>query len=226
MTTVPSFKFKPSISAEDFAKELSKSGGAKRFTPGQYRVTITDVAYHENKNTGLITCASDPTWINVAVTLTSADGREKKNFIQVPTVDVMFTGKSGKKTAFVFKNLQAFLESVGIKIDITNYGDVVKSLFTPENLDSLVGEELDMVMRYKEPYIKRSGENEFNLIIEGKEYIEKGETVVFSDRESAKVFAARNLDKAIDLYPDEVLTFLPAPEKPQAKKAVIEESWD
>lgn len=226
MSNIPSFNFKPTISQDEFNKELAKSNKAKRFTPGQYNVKITNVAYHENKETKQITCKSDPTWILVAVTLVSADGRERKEFLQIPTSDVLFRSASGKKTVFPFRKLQEFLAGLGIYLDYTNFAKVIPAHFSPDTLDSLVGESMDMVLRYREPYIKGIGESSFAIMINGSEYSENGQVAKFSDRDSAKAFAAATLNKVIDIFPEEVVTYIAAPERSAPMAAVNEENWD
>lgn len=220
---VPKFNLSNSMLNEaDFntgLADLDKSS-SKGFEPGNYNVKITDIGYHKNKDTGSINCSGDESWFNVVVTLQSADGRVKKNYIQVPTRSPFYKGKGGKETLFPFKKLQEFLAGMGMYLDYHNYTKVIPKLFGDESaLAQLMGEELSIDIGYTGPHAKYVEQGKYQLVIQGKPYEEAGVVKEFPDRDAVKLFAAVNLNKPnVQTFPEITKTHA-KPERKEAKKA-------
>ncbi len=210
---VPSFNLgKTKLSNDEFNAAVAEKSGGKGFEPGNYTLKVTDVQYHANKDTGAIT-AADPTWINVAVTLTGADGRTKKQFVLVPTSSIQYVTKEGKKTTFLFRQLKDFMAGLGIYLDSGNYATVLPQVFgSQEGMNSLVGLDINLDIGYKGPYAAFVEKGKYNIMINGEAYAEGGEVKNFPDRDSAVAFAAATLQKTLAKFP-EILKFHPSKER-------------
>jgi hypothetical protein len=218
---VPKFELgSTNLSPEQFKEALdsAKSGG-KGFQPGNYRLKITDAQYHVNKETGSINSKADPSWINVSLNLIGADGRSKKHFLSVPTKDIWFNGKDGKKTIFPFSKLQQFMAALGVYLDNANYANVIKSYFSPEGLAQLNGGEVTVDIGFTGPYVKYVDKGRYQIVI-NEEVLKDadGKEVEFADSDSAKAYGATVLLKNLQTFP-EITKFYSAPEKKAEQKA-------
>ena len=167
--------------------------GRRGFEPGNYGLKVTRPRYHANKDTKLVTCAKDPTWFNVAITLESADGRAKDMFIQVPTSKVKYGPKG---TLFVFKKFVETMAGFGEAVNLNNLGAIVKKYFSSEDaLKKLEGKELTVDIGYEGPHAVKEGEN-YKIALKSGDLTEDGAVVLLPDVASAKVYAA---SKGIEL---------------------------
>ncbi len=219
MASIPKFNLNADsldiTSDADLASAIEKEG-RKGFDPGNVKLKIAKPRYHANKTTGEITCAKDPTWFNVAVSLQSADGRSKDYFVQVPTSKVKY-GNGEKSTLFVFKKFVEFMSGIGEAVSLNNLGKLCEKYFGSEDaLKALEGKELDVDLGYDGPHAEKSGD-QYKIVLKTGDYQEDGETVLFPDFASAKVFANA---KGIELSRVEVLKIN------TAIKAVKTEGWD
>lgn len=229
----PKFNVKSSLSDEDFAKEMQKASRGKRFTPGNYRVMIADIRYHERKDdsgkpSGKITARKDESWILVSTLLRSADGREKKNIVLVPTQDIKYVSAPGKFTMFPFLNLQKFMAAFGVNLNKDNVGDICAEYFSPAGMEKYFqGRECDIVVSYPPNYIAYVDDKQFKLVIGGEDYLVKGELKTFYDRTTAKLYAASELNKTVDEYVDARFEFLPAEaQETPVEESKVAEGWD
>ncbi len=213
---MPSFSLgSTKISAEEF-KAATESTGSKQFEPGTYAVKLSETKYHANKITGEIT-AADPTWVNVSTTLVGNDGREKRNFILVPTKSIFYKTAAGKETAFLFTKLQEFMAGIGVYLDYQNYATLIPEYFGSQvQLDRLNGLELMVDIGYTKPYARFVEKDKYALSINGKDYAEGDTVKYFPDRDSVKAFAATVLQKPVQSFP-EVTKVHPAKERKQAE---------
>jgi hypothetical protein len=217
---IPSFNLgKTQLTAEEFANATAASTG-KGFAPGNYTLKITNAEYHVNAKSGEISCPGDATWINIAVTLTGADDREKKYFLQVPTQSPFF---GAKQSTFNFKKLIEFMAALGVYLDAQNYTTVIPKYFgSPEALASLVGAEVNLDIGYNKTYLQFIEKGRFKIVLlergQSKDYVENDKVVEFPDRDSAKVFAMTTLNKDLQTFP-EILKFHPGKERKAETKA-------
>ncbi len=219
---VPKFELgSTNLSPEQFKEALdsAKSGG-KGFQPGNYRLKITEAQYHLNKETGSMASKADASWINVSMTLVGADGRSKKYFLGVPTKDIWFTGKEGKKTIFPFTKLQQFMSAIGVYLDSKNYATVITQYFgTPEGLARLNGEEVNVDIGFTGPYVKYVDKGRYQIVIADQVVKDSdNKEVEFADSDSAKAYGATVLLKNLQSFP-EITKFHSAPEKKAEQKA-------
>lgn len=218
---IPTFNLGKTKLTEDQFKDALASGNSKGrgFAEGNYRLKITEAQYHTNKETGLITSKTDPSWINVSMTLVGSDGRTKKHYILVPTQDVWFKGKDGKKSIFVFTKLQQFFSAIGVYLDYSNYATVIQQYFSsPEAVSKLNGEELSVDIGFTGPYVKFVEQGRFRIVVGDQEVVQDGQPVEFSDADSAVAYGATVLLKNLQRFP-EITKLHPAPEKKSEGKA-------
>jgi len=226
MSGIPSFELgKTTVSTEAYEQAIADATKTRGFSPGNYTVLIQDVQYHANRETGAVTCKSDPTWVNVSMRLVSADGRDKKHYIQVPFKDIYFMSAKGKKIMFPYLKLVEFMAGIGERLTGTNYGKTLTRYFANEGaLSNLEGNELSIDIGFTGPYVKRVEDNKFAIVIEGREYVEGESVLYFPDADSAVIHAAENLNTNLQRWPEIIkIHAAPARELKEVKKA---EGWD
>jgi hypothetical protein len=225
---IPSFELGKTKLTEDQFKDALESGNSKGkgFSPGNYKLKITEAQYHVNKETGAITSKADPSWINVSMNLVGADGRSKKFFIMVPTKDIWFTNKDGKKSIFMFTKLQQFFAAVGVYLDYQNYAGVIKQYFSsPDALNRLNGEEVSVDIGFTGPYVKFVEQGKFRIVLNNEELKSAdGDVVEFSDADSAVAYGATVLLKNLQRFP-EIVKLHASPEKKSEQKAAGNDGW-
>ena len=148
--SMPSFSFgkEPELSQEEFDAKTKPSSFVG---PGSYVMTVTSADFHTKD--GSINCSGDPSFISVKFTLATIDGRTKFLWLQVPTAKVLY---GQKQTAFPFKNLCDFLGGLGIKLDLTNYKEVLPKLFVNRDaMLKLVGKTVSVDIAYTGLHLKR-----------------------------------------------------------------------
>lgn len=190
--------------------ESATNEGSRGFQPGNYTVTLRDVQYHKNRDTGLVTCKSDPTWVNVSMKMVGADGREKMHFIQVPFQSHLYTGSSGKKTNFPFRKLVEFMAGVGETVNGNNFGEIIQRYFGNEGaLAQLEGQELNIDIGYQGGYVKFVEQGKFRIVLNGAEYSEGDKVLEFPDADSAETYALTNLGKRLQRFPEVLKVYPP-----------------
>lgn len=199
---------------KELEEAIAKEG--RRFEPGNVTLKITKPRFHINKETQVATCAKDPTWFNVAVTLEAADGRTKDYFIQVPTSKVKY-GEKG--TLFVFKKFMEFMGGIGESVTMQNLGKLVPKYFASEEAmaKNLTGKTLNVDMGYDGPHAEKCDDDTYKLVLKSGDYSEDGEVVKLPDIASMKVFAE---SKGVKLSFVEILKIN------SAVKAVKTEGWE
>jgi hypothetical protein len=169
------------------AAEIEKEG-KRGFEAGNYTLKLTKPRFHANKVTGLVTCAKDATWFNVACTLESADGRSKDYFVQVPTSKVKYGAKG---TLFVFKKYVEFMAAIGESVNLNNLSKVTQKYFSSEEtLKRLEGKEVVVDVGYEGAHAEKEGES-YKIVLnkKGDTLQLDGATVLLPDFASAKVYA-------------------------------------
>lgn len=205
-------------SEEDLQAELAKEG-RRGFEPGVYKLKTSSARFHLNKVTKSPLCVKDPTWFNIALTVTSSDERKKDLFIQVPTSKIKYGDKG---TLFVFKKFCEFMASIGVAVNLQNLSKIAAKYFqNEETLKNLNDLEIEIEMAYEGSYADKQPDGESFKIRtkKGEALQEDGVDVTCPDFDSAKVYAQ---SRGIELSYCEVKKMVPQV-KPQADKSA---GWD
>lgn len=127
---MPKFDFsKATVKSDaDLEAALPKKGKTSSiFKPGLHEVTITEATYEGPAK-------SDPTWSNVAITYAGAGGKTIRDYILVPSKDLVY---GEKKTLYPFQRLQTLINGLGMQLTASNVGKVLGQVMG--NLDNLKG---------------------------------------------------------------------------------------
>ncbi len=197
MTKLPTFNFSGSSIKTD--EELEAASGNKKkedtskvLRPGLYDLTIAEVEYAGQ--------ASDPNWGKLKLTLKGVGQKQVLDWLSIPVTDTMYTGKSGKATAYPFQLFKKFSEAVGVKVSISNLKNTMNDLLGKSG-EALVGKNIGVVIGYNRAHVNYAGKDEAGLVqykITFPATKSQAETdlvgpdakiMVFPDRESAKEHA-------------------------------------
>lgn len=209
MSDIPKFSFNnATVKTEEDLKALTPNSD-KYFRAGLHAVTITKAEYKGK--------ASDPNWGKVWLTYTGTNDRTMLDCVLIPEKDVVYLGKNGKKTGFVFTKFRKFMSGLGIDVSLETLGDTMTTYFGNVG-KGLVGKTLTIEIGYQGNHVAYLGKNADDT----KRYAIKmkdgtllatpdGAVVEFPDVDSAKAHAEQ-LQIAIEEYMN-VLDYQPAATK-------------
>lgn len=218
MSNIPKFELgSTNLTEEQFKDAIEPQSKGKGFAPGNYKLKITETQYHVNKETGSVMNGNDPTWLTVSMVLLGAEGRNKKHFLMVPTKSIVFKGRDGKETTFLFQKLTEFMAALGIYLDSKNYAAVISAYFSPQGLEKLNGQDISVDVGFTGPYVQYVAQGQFQLVINGQPYGEGGEVKTFADSDAVVAFGA-SMNKKVQKFP-EIVKFHAAPERKEDQKA-------
>ncbi len=194
---MPKFDFSKSSIKSDAELELltaKKGDTSKVFRPGRHEVTIAS-AIVGGPGT------NDPTWTNVEITYQGAGAKSIKDFVLVPTRDIVY---GPKKTLYPFQRLQNLLGALGKSLKVDNVGEVLSSVMG--NLSALQGMNVAIEVGYQRAHGKMVrndlGESHVEIVLANKTILagENGQPLTFPDFGAAEAHAkAANI--AFDSFP-------------------------
>jgi hypothetical protein len=182
--------------------------GAKFFSPGVYDVTIQSVELFTSKD-GTPIEASDPTWVRLSYVL--CDGEKSIFFkLDVPTKRLMYVGRSGKETTYMFEKLQNFMSAIGANPDPKLIKSTLAEWFSDP--EKQVGRKLSIKVGYDNFHPERVGDkwvltDKSGTPVKGDD----GEIVSAEKTEMLKAFCATHTPRWYFQGFPEVLSMSPLP---------------
>lgn len=191
--SLPKFDFSKSTikTTEALNTELKNAGEgeSKFFRPGSYELEIVKVE-HQGP-------AGDPNWHKFLLHFEGAGGKEIRYQLFVPVADVVYKGKSGKPTFFMFQKFTKAMEAVGVQVTVETLQDTLIKYFTnPDKV--LKGLRVQAEIGYDGNYLRYEGKDDAG----NKKYVialdsgatvngDDGQPLVFPDWQSAEGYATQ-----------------------------------
>ena len=206
MSNLPSFDFSGSTirTEEELNASLDKTqkkDTSKVFQPGNYDVTIDEVEY--------VGAAKDPNWGRLKLTLKGTGTKQILDWVSIPVKDVVYIGKNGKPTAYMFQRFKRFAAALGVAVTPETLAEKMKVLLGKDG-SALKNQVVTVTIGYSSAYVNYAGKDEAGLAqfkitfpargqqAETDLVGPNGKVMLFPDRQSAEehaIGASINLQK-------------------------------
>jgi hypothetical protein len=170
------------MTAEEFETKRASTGGKWIKEPGTYNLIIKKIDVKgPNKY--------DTQWVDLVVTMESAEGAEYNQYLTIPTTAEKSYLFGSKKTLYAYNDVDKFLLGLGIKLDYNSAISQLEALF--EDMDtSFIGSTITLRLGFRGNRLKYSGkENDSSIYV----IVDKDDKVIvdkkFTGHEAAKAYA-------------------------------------